>query len=309
MPPQASDDPAPVSQTWLRSPSEAALIERLVAFLAPRMADLRATARSGMPPPAGELTPRLYVYWAQGFAAAPDVVRACHRRLLHMHDPAQVVSLDDGNVRDLVDLPDHVWQKLGPPRLTALSDVLRLDLLGRHGGVWVDATCWAETELPAAVRPLCASGFFAFRRRRRPLTSWLLAGEAGDETVLLWRQALLAYWEQFDRPLNYFLLHYLFAALCDLDEGFAARWEATPRVSARAAHRFQRAMGDPYDDARYQRLRQGSFVHKLTYKVEPAALGPGTMLGHLVREAGRRRRPLSGWWPPPGARGRRAPSR
>ena len=300
----------PAEELWVRTPARAAVIARLVAFLAPRIAELRSAARTGMPSPSGELTPRLYVYWGQGFAAAPDVVRACHRRLLHVHDPAQVVTLDDGNVRELVDLPDHVWSTLAERR-TALSDVLRLDLLGRHGGVWVDATCWAQTDVLTAVRPLCTSGFFAFRRRNRPLASWLLAGGAGHDSVLLWRQALLAYWQEFDQPIDYFLLHYLFAALCDLDEGFAARWQATPPVLSAAAHRFQHAMQEPYDEDRYQRLLQGSFVHKLTYKVDPGAVAPATMLGHLIAEGrapGRRGR-LSGWWPPPGVRARRAPPR
>src|SRR3712207_2235990 len=200
MPSEARHEEPP----WRRSPAAEHAIERLMAFLAPRIGDLRAAAPTGMPPSSGELTSRLYVYWAQGFDAAPDVVRACHSRLVSVHGRRRTVCLSDDDLHGLVDLPEAVRRKVACNK-TQFSDYLRLDLLARHGGVWVDATCWAQSDVLAAVRPLCTSGFFAFRRRNRPLSSWLLAARAGSYTGLLWGGGLPPHCGDFSPQPDTFL--------------------------------------------------------------------------------------------------------
>jgi hypothetical protein len=165
-----------------------------------------------------------------------------------------------------------------------LSDVVRLELLSRYGGVWVDAPCLALENLLVRAQSLLPSGFFAFTRTEAPLSTWFLASEPGGYVVLMWREAMFAYWRHFDRKINYFLIHLLFRALLCQDEEFRRRWETTPRLSADPPHLFQRAMSEPYDEARYRELLGASFIHKLTYKVEPHVMSDATLLGHLLRD-------------------------
>ena len=57
------------------------------------------------------------------------------------------------------------------------ANVLRMELLARHGGVWVDATCFCVRPLDEWLPAQMSSGFFAFARpaRSRLLANWFLA--------------------------------------------------------------------------------------------------------------------------------------
>lgn len=266
----------------LRDPVKGFAVERrIVKFLAGHMDDIRlavATPRPGAP---SEPSPRVYVYWAQGIAQAPPLVQLCYQQLMTHHDGDDVVLLDDTNLPEFVDLPDYVWKKIGPNK-TILSDIIRLDLLSTYGGVWVDATCLMRTNAVAMMPLLLESGFFAFTREDRPLASWFLASEPNDYIVRMWREAHCVYWRHYDKKMDYFLTHHLFAALCQLDEEFRARWAASTTIRAEAPHGFQRAMAEPYEPERFRSLLSQSFVHKLTYKADPTAMRPGTLLTHLL---------------------------
>jgi hypothetical protein len=225
----------------------------------------------------------VYVFWAQSFDTAPELVQLCRRRLERVHAPEDVVLLDLEGVRRLVDIPPDILAKVETD-LPMLSDVVRLELLSRYGGVWADATCLALDDLLVRTRSLLPSGFFAFTRTDAPLATWLLASEPGGYVALMWREAMYAYWRRFDRKINYFVVHLLFWALLRHDEEFRRRWETTPRLSADPPLLFQRAMREPYDEARYRDLLGGCFVHKLTHKAPDEVMRGPTLLGHLLRE-------------------------
>ena len=149
----------------------------------------------------------------------------------------------------------------------------------------MDATCLVRENVLHLAPELLASGFFAFTRDDRAVANWFLASEPDDYIVGMWREAGYKYWQHFDRKLDYFLSHLIFGALCSLDDEFAARWAATPTLSADAPHAFQRAMHEPYRAARFEQLLDGCFVHKLTHKLDPGMVERDTLLSHLVRSS------------------------
>lgn len=232
-----------------------------------------------------DATPRVFVYWAQGFAEAPPVVRLCHEQLLEHHSPERVVVLDDTNLHRFVAVPDWARAKIGADR-PELSNIIRAELLSRYGGVWLDATCFVRTNVLEVVPDLLPSGFFAFKRDDRPLANWFLACRPGDYVMLMWREAQYMYWRHFDRKLDYFIAHLIFQALCEVDDEVAARWDATPTLSADPPHAFQRAMHEPYDEARFRNLLDGCFIHKLTHKVDPRPGQCDTLFSHLLASLG-----------------------
>jgi tetratricopeptide (TPR) repeat protein len=222
----------------------------------------------------------IYSYWAQGFDDVPDVVRLCHRRL-HEQSSVEVVDLDEAAMSKLIKLPGDVDRGVHP---THRSDLLRLELLSRYGGTWIDATCLVNGDPGPRLAELRApSGFFSFGKRRTTFASWLLTSTPNHYLVRMLREALHTYWRHHDRLTHYFILHYMFEALTQLDARFAALWQATPRLSYADPFQIRWRLLEPYQEEEFQRLWAGSFVHKLTYKYEPEQAGPHTFIGHLLR--------------------------
>lgn len=222
----------------------------------------------------------IYTYWAQGFQDAPGIVRACHRKLRE-HAGTTVLDLDERGMADLVRLPDDIEDRGIHP--THRSDLLRLELLARYGGSWLDATCLVvQDPAPVLAELRAPSGYFAFSKRRTTIATWLMSSTPDHELVRILRAALHTYWRHHERLSEYFVLHHIFEALTRLDERFAALWSATPHRSFADPFQLRWNIARPYDAVEFDRMLSGSFVHKLTYKYQPQDAAPETMLGHLL---------------------------
>lgn len=257
---------------------------RIARFVSTHFDEIARRVADAQRGPVETAPPRVYVYWAQGFTDAPPIVRLCHEQLLKHHPSDCVVVLDDTNLHRFVTVPEWARAKIGADT-TKLSNMIRAELLSTYGGVWLDATCFVRANVLDVVPELLSSGFFAFKREDRPLANWFLACRPADYVMLTWREAQYVYWRHFDKKLDYFIAHLIFGALCEVDEEFGAQWAATPTLNAEPPHAFQRAMHEPYDEARFEDLLEGCFVHKLTHKFDPSLLESDTLLWHLFAVA------------------------
>ncbi len=133
----------------------------------------------------------LFMYWHQGWNNAPDMVKRC-AATWQRHNPAWDINLlDAATVGEKVKLPAALKSMNLP--LPALSDVIRMCLLKKYGGVWADATLWCVRPLDDWIESVCdQSGFFAFDKPGpdRPISSWFLAAGADCRIVDLWYSAV-----------------------------------------------------------------------------------------------------------------------
>lgn len=93
--------------------------------------------------------------------------------------------------------PDLESGHLAELAFTPRSDLVRLDLLARHGGVWGDATCYCAVPLDSWLPAATSSGFFAFRcgpRGDRHIASWFLAASPSNAIILSMYEMMLPYW-------------------------------------------------------------------------------------------------------------------
>jgi len=179
------------------------------------------------------------MYWAQGWDRAPEIVKACQASWIAQNPGWEVMALDAETAVAYVNLSDLFRGKdIG---LAHQADVLRLNLLSRYGGVWVDATTVCAKPLDHWLPPLMQSGFFAFARPRpdRLIANWFLASEPNGAIVSRWRDLAHRYWREVQSADHYFWCHYLFAHACRHDPTFAAGWAVTPQISAYACLQAQ----------------------------------------------------------------------
>lgn len=272
-------DSRPVEREMLAAePHEFPARRRVLRFIAAHLDEIRALAAESLQ--VEDRTDVIYTYWAQGFDTAPDIVKACHRRLLE-RSSLPVLDLDERGMGELIRLPDDIEARRIQP--THRSDLLRLELLARYGGTWLDATCLVvQDPAPVLAELRAPSGYFAFSKRRTTIASWLMTSTPDQELVRILRAALHTYWRHHERLTEYFVLHHIFESLTRLDARFAALWAATPSRSFSDPFRLRWNFGRPYEAHEFDRMLAGSFVHKLTYKYPPEEASPGTMLGHLL---------------------------
>jgi len=126
---------------------------------------------------------RVWMFWEQGVEAAPEIVRECLAAWPRMNPGWEVRVLDGESARRAAPRFARL-AKRAPLVIPAVrSDLLRLELLVRHGGVWADATTLPLRPLDEWLHDwLRPAGFFCFRHTRervvqngRLAPNWFLA--------------------------------------------------------------------------------------------------------------------------------------
>ena len=247
---------------------------------------------NGLADGADRLPKVLWTLWLQGWGQAPQVPRRCLENMRLANPDWRVEALDRESLED--HLPPRTLAELdaltGTP--TEYSDLVRLALLQRHGGVWMDATCVCAVPLNAWIHDVTRVGFFAFSRPgpQRELASWFLCARPGDAVVDALLSASLGYWRARDVPHDYFWMHDLFGTLILHHATVAERWSRVPKLSAR--HRFHygpaalRLLARPAAEDERSLTDPPAPVFKLTLKVEGQGGGelvpPGSLLERLL---------------------------
>lgn len=120
--------------------------------------------------------------WLQGIENAPRLVQVCYTSVQKYCADRPVHLITGENMSDFVTLPDYIMQKyhtgIIPP--AQFSDILRLALLVKYGGIWIDSTVLLTAPLP---RYITHGSFFFYQNKSWgdvPLpiigSNWLLSG-------------------------------------------------------------------------------------------------------------------------------------
>ncbi|MBD7957399.1 hypothetical protein H9651_07090 [Microbacterium sp. Sa4CUA7] len=269
---------------------------RLVTeFLQPRLPELRAAA--GLPGGRGsrargrrladEARTRamendlpVFCYWNSGPDHAPEVARACMAQLRDLHPEAHM--LDAVSVRELIDIPDRIASVLETDRPAHFADYVRVALLEKYGGIWVDATCWVPGPLDVAVLPYLTAGVVYPRWTSGQIGNWFIAAASDSLVITLQRIALDMWWnERTDLP-DYFLYHRIFETLHTLVPEFRGQWAEAATLSSAASHLLQLSMMQPWFAGVGDIIDRLSIVQKLSYKYDPAAVPDGSILRHVL---------------------------
>ncbi len=249
----------------------------------------------------------IWMLWHQGIDAAPLVVKNCYRSWVDKNPEWKVVLLEASTLNDYFDVSTVVGEGRDDIPLAALSDIIRINLLARFGGVWVDATCFCSTPLDDWLPAMMPSGFFAYTGHRKDtiMSSWFLAARKENYLVEQLTERVNRYWREnrfptksrlwlysrvkkllnanawitrfwFSYPVRrwlrikpYFWFHYLFALLVEEDKRAAEIWQESGRLSGEPPHILQQqGLLDPVSEvARRDIDAQLNAVYKLNWKL------------------------------------------
>jgi len=219
----------------------------------------------------------IWIYWDSGFDNAPLIVKICAKRLKE-YDNVNIVFLDNKNLEDYIQLPDHILQKVFQGKISKahFSDLLRVELLFRHGGIWLDATVFLTGDkIPAE---LLGDDLFVYSMSKPSingnpiyLSSWAMASPANHPILAITRSYLHDYWEKNDKLMDYFLLH---IALCATINSFP---EYRPKYlgfyNNADPHLLLLNYHSKFSDELYAAITSVSTIHKLSYKYDEVKRG------------------------------------
>lgn len=220
---------------------------------------------------------RVWVFWWQGEAQMPDIIRATCRSI-RANAGCEVVLVSKDNCRQYVDLPDCMERKVGRGGflLAHLSDYVRIALLERYGGLWLDSTILLAKPLPREVLKMRFFSIKAAEFDGRLDGKYVAAGRWNCQVLgtnvrhhpLLARlkDCLKQYWQQFDGVADYLFFDYLIALLYEECPDVRREIDALP-VTNRRMHDLLPLLGRPAAEVDMASLTADTWLFKLTYKL------------------------------------------
>jgi len=175
----------------------------------------------------------IYILWLQGFDNPPDVVNQCINSWEYYNPSWKIILIDNKNLNNYIEFEEFIDKSLIYD-YTALSDIIRILLLKKYGGLWVDATTFCNKPLDNWLLSFIKEGFFAFNKPTpdRLLSTWFIYAEKENYIIDLWFNQTLQYIKINKKPHTYFWFHYLFENCYNKDTKFKEIWNNVPKLHA-----------------------------------------------------------------------------
>ena len=85
--------------------------------------------------------------WYQGLESAPPIILSCIQSVIQNREKHPVIIITKYNIDKYIKLPYYIMEKFKNKNfsLTHFSDIVRIALLFKYGGYWIDATYFVNT--------------------------------------------------------------------------------------------------------------------------------------------------------------------
>lgn len=236
---------------------------------------------------ANEKLPKIVWWcWLQGLDKAPSMVKMCLSSIKKNFKDYQINIITWDNLNDYIDIPDYIVRKfkIGVIPYAQLSDIIRILLLVKHGGVWIDSTVYCSNSDILSI--IEEQDFFVYKNgllgndQDIKLSNWFIASKPNGLFVTEIKDLLLNYWANHDYLENYFIFHLFFTLV---SEKYPEEWKKIPAFNNVSPHMMARELNDKFSQKRYEQLNSFSSMHKLNHHIELNAQGD-TLYRHLLDE-------------------------
>lgn len=178
----------------------------------------------------------IWILWLQGWDSAPWLANKV-KQSWEVKNPGWKVELvTNDNLKDYVTDVDYVYRDTITPQ--AKSDIIRLALLNKYGGVWADSSLLCMKPLDSWLQPaIKPSGFWMYHGTGGKMdiqhgpASWFIISAAGSPIISKWKKGCDDYWKERHTTGDYFWMDGIFKGLYETDMQFKNEWDRVPYLS------------------------------------------------------------------------------
>jgi len=146
-----------------------------------------------------EIPKIIWFAWLQGLDNAPDLVHRCFKSWKNKNPDWEINFIDNDNLNLYIDIIEIVDVNRKDISIQGVSNLIRINLLEKYGGVWVDATCYCCQPLNEWLNDYTESGFFVFRDPGvdRILSNWFMVSAESNHLTKRVCHDINHFWEKY----------------------------------------------------------------------------------------------------------------
>jgi hypothetical protein len=219
----------------------------------------------------------------------PEIVKSSLERVDKFKGNFEHKVLNNSTLGDYSDLPGYVLDKFkkGQIDYAHFSDLLRLNLLKNHGGIWLDATAYMTDFVPDYI---LEEDFFVFLTGQLThfpysfMQNCFIRVKKSSFLCDAWYQMCIEYWKNESKISDYFQHQLMFKALVFNQSKAKILFSKMPQISEDGS---QQLVGNNllkrFDAEEWERIKRASFFQKTTYKVPQGIDYSGTYFSELSK--------------------------
>ena len=217
----------------------------------------------------------IWTLWMQGYENAPELVKSTIdsiRKFAELNN-FQFILLEENTIEKYIVFPKLIKEKmdLGVIDYTKISDILRVSLLAKYGGTWVDATIYMKEEFDSS---LLLQNYYTIKtggiEDYSPNISnnrWKGFFLSGNSSLFSFtRDFFFEYYSRYDIAVDYLLIDYIFDMAYKYDEKIQNQMleleKSNPNLFWLESH-----LGDKFDQKVWDNITETTKVFKTTYKL------------------------------------------
>lgn len=220
-----------------------------------------------------EESDKIWICWFQGIENAPELVKACYNSVLKNYKDKEIIVLTEENYKKYVDMPEHIikkWEK-GYITFAHFSDILRIELLSKYGGLWLDSTIFTTKRSELVFNENIE--LFVFKQvdldRKNSLSvvasNWLIYANKNNNIINLTKKLLYYYWKDYNYAINYNIFHIFFKLATEV---YKDEWKNVPTFNNISPHILQFELNDDFQEIRFNEIKNMSDFHKLNWRIK-----------------------------------------
>ena len=214
---------------------------------------------------------KIFSIWLQGKEKAPEIVKACWASI-KANCSNELVILDEEILGEWISIPERIIKKWkdGKIRHAHFTDVCRVELLYKYGGIWFDSTCFVNSGIPDWViqqdffvylsGDSFIPGYYSF------IQNCFIRAQKNSYLLGAWRNIILEYWKNEDKAIDYFIHQLLFKKVVEKDPKATEAFNKMPHIDQEPTHVLWYGYGDkPFDREILGKLTDGIIFQKTEY--------------------------------------------
>lgn len=217
----------------------------------------------------------IWTCWLQGIEQAPELVKACLASQKRCLNTGEHRALSVEIYHKWVEIPDFIEQKYKKGIIPAalFSDILRLAVLKKYGGIWMDAsvlcTGFDNEVLKKQWDSIMGSELTIPRYYARGakvatgLSNWFIAARPNNVIISVVYDMLVAYWRDFDCAIDYYMMHLFLEMALKASMGVENKM---PKLNSRYCFLLGNSLKMDFDKGAWDDLIAHVGIHKLNYR-------------------------------------------
>ena len=276
--------------------------EQIKNFLQDKYSDLiqkYSSATLANCPKVSQKDYQIYFCWLQGEENLPPLIQCCYNSLKQNAGRYKIIFIDAKNFSDYVTLPEYILKKFEDGKISPahFADIIRINLLEKYGGLWLDSTILVTEPLEKYKNfwklPFYTQKFYKEKSNFCPFADnpsygrWatfiLGAAVLHNPLFAFMKDFYNEYWKEYDEILDYVLMDFVIDSAYENIHIVKQEIDAV-LINNEQAWTLLDMLQFPYNQCPYDKILRGNFLNKLNWKKQLDWQMPGTVLLEIKKK-------------------------